>query len=154
MRLLLVLLAASLCAQEAHYRTHDGVQLNDLTYTPGAVSGMTKDQLCDPAFRTGTVRNVSSETKRRVCEEYGIAKEHCNGREYEIDHLLPIEVGGSNDIENLWAQPIDQARRKDVLENVEKKRVCHGSATLDDIQSALSTDWYAEYLKLGLDKEK
>ena len=36
---------------------------------------------------------------------------------YEFDHLLPLCAGGSDDIRNLWPEPIDQAHKKDVLEN-------------------------------------
>jgi hypothetical protein len=59
-------------AGQAHYRKHGTVPLNDLTYTPGATDGMTAKQLCDPKFRTGTIRNVTTEEKKLVCAEYGI----------------------------------------------------------------------------------
>lgn len=35
---------------------------------------------------------------------------------YELDHFLPLCLGGSNDLANLWPEPIAHARRKDVLE--------------------------------------
>jgi hypothetical protein len=26
---------------------------------------------------------------------------------YELDHLIPLELGGSNDLRNLWPQPFE-----------------------------------------------
>ena len=49
-----------------------------------------------------SVRNVSAATKRAVYAEYGIAS-HQPGK-YEVDHLISLELGGSNDIRNLWPE--------------------------------------------------
>jgi hypothetical protein len=43
--------------------------------------------------------HVSGHVKAQVHREYGIAS-HQSG-EYEIDHLISLELGGSNDIKNL-----------------------------------------------------
>src|SRR5438477_344466 len=43
-----------------------------------------------------------------------------NGRSFEIDHLIPLELGGSNELANLRPQPYRRrpaAREKDLLEN-------------------------------------
>jgi hypothetical protein len=99
-----LLASAALNAQQAHFRNDNGAVLNDLTVTPGAVGTMTTAQLCDKSFHTGTVRNVTESTKIKSCAEYGIAKENCNGKNYEIDHLISLELGGINDIKNLWPE--------------------------------------------------
>jgi hypothetical protein len=42
------------------------------------------------------------------------------GRNYEIDHVNPLELGGLNELPNLWGsryRPQPGAREKDVLEN-------------------------------------
>lgn len=47
-------------------------------------------------------RNVSSETKARVYEYYGIPVQE--RRFYTIDHMIPLSIGGSNYEENLWPE--------------------------------------------------
>lgn len=47
-------------------------------------------------------RNVRSSIKRRIYSNYGIAKQEQS--QYTIDHLIPLFLGGSNDIRNLWPQ--------------------------------------------------
>jgi hypothetical protein len=42
----------------------------------------------------------------------------------EIDHLISLELGGSNDAKNLWPQPSPDYKAKDELENYLHKRVC------------------------------
>jgi hypothetical protein len=46
-----------------------------------------------------SVRHVSGMIKAQVYREYGIAS-HRSG-EYEVDHLISLELGRSNDIRNL-----------------------------------------------------
>jgi hypothetical protein len=48
------------------------------------------------------VRNVPAKMKREVYEEYGVTS-HGRG-DYEVDHLIPLELGSSNSIKNLWPE--------------------------------------------------
>jgi hypothetical protein len=132
----------------AQYR-HDGqAVLNDLTVTPGAVDpDLTAVKLCDPTFHTGTVRNVTQSMKRAACAAYGQTV-GCPGKGFEIDHLVSIEVGGSNDPANLWPQPVDAPsvigyHTKDVVENRAHAAVCAGKITLAQAQQGLATDWFS-----------
>ena len=146
-----------LCAlpqNAAHYR-HDGqAVLNDLHATPGlADKTLTKARLCDPSFHTATVRNVTQATKVKVCAEYGV--KNCPSHAFEIDHLISLELGGSDDITNLWPQPLDVAgvvgfHTKDVVENRAHAAVCKGTITLKQAQDGISADWYAFAKKYGL----
>ena len=76
----------------------------------------------------------------------------------EIDHRVSREVGGADDVKNLWPQPYltpDQpgAYAKDKLENWLHKQVCiTHKMTLEQAQQILMGDWYAAYEKAGLDK--
>lgn len=47
-------------------------------------------------------RNVSTQTKRKVYDSYSIPETERS--EYTIDHLIPLSMGGSNEIANLWPQ--------------------------------------------------
>jgi len=48
-------------------------------------------------------RQVSTYRKRLVYAIYEVPEdEHIN---YTIDHLVPLSLGGSNDISNLWPEP-------------------------------------------------
>ena len=115
--------------------------------TPGSIDGaLTKAVLCNPKYRTSQDRAVTLLTKRKVCALYGI-KDGCPGKAYEIDHLVSIELGGSNDITNLWPQPADSDNvigfhTKDVVENRAHRAVCDGTMTLRDAQRGIADDWY------------
>jgi quercetin dioxygenase-like cupin family protein len=63
-----------------------------------------------------------------VYAEYGIAERSLG--DYEVDHLVPLELGGSNDVANLWpeaAAPPPGFHEKDLVENSLHDRVCAGS---------------------------
>jgi hypothetical protein len=79
---------------------HDA--LLDSACTPGAVfPDVTAERVCQPGY-SSSVRDVQAEVSREVYREYGIV-ERTTG-EYEVDHLAPLEAGGSNDIANLWPE--------------------------------------------------
>ena len=61
-------------------------------------------------------RHVTKAMKKRVEQEYGITPDQAKG--YVIDHRIPLCAGGSNDIKNLWPQPVAQSHEKDRLEDV------------------------------------
>ncbi len=118
------------------------------TLTPGdVIQNLPLDLLCMEGYTT-TVRNVSKTTKKNVFELYNISyppKENT----YVIDHLIPLELGGSNSIKNLWPQSIEEsstsAKMKDKLENMLHTKVCEGSISLYEAQSIFSHDWLAWY---------
>lgn len=137
---------------QAAYRQHGPALLNDLATTPGAILAQdTKDVLCSRGFHTRDVRAVSEDTKQQVCREYGVDREHCTGEFYEIDHLISLELGGSNDIQNLWPEPYTPqpgAKEKDKVENWLHQQLCSGKMSLAAAQAVIAQDWYAVYLGL------
>jgi Protein of unknown function (DUF3761) len=115
------------------------------TLTPGATNAaVTQATIASTVCRSGytkTVRNVSNATKSRVYAEYAIAQ--TQKRLYVIDHLIPLEDGGANDITNLWPQLKADAKKKDVLENLVHSKLCSGALTLAAAQSAFLVDFSA-----------
>ena len=84
-----------------------------------------------------------------VCTKYGI-EQHSPGQ-YEVDHLIPLELGGSNDIANLWpeaASPKSGFHEKDQVENYLHDQVCSGAISLKDAQTQIATDWLAVYHRM------
>ncbi len=74
------------------------------------------------------VRAVPAAVKKQAYASYGITQ-HAPG-EYEVDHLISLELGGSNSIKNLWPQSYKtkpwNAYVKDQLENKLHRMVCSG----------------------------
>jgi hypothetical protein len=123
-----------------------GMVTQDMQLTPGVASAAVtqaniQSTICVSGY-TASVRNVSAATKRRVFAEYGIANPPSGA--YEVDHLIPLELGGSNDIRNLWPEAYagaDNARDKDTWENRLKSQVCAGTTTLAVAQDEIIHWW-------------
>ncbi len=60
-------------------------------------------------------RNISQVEKTEVARNYGNIPP-LEWAKYEFDHYMPLCAGGSNSRENLWPQPIAEAKLKDVIE--------------------------------------
>jgi hypothetical protein len=120
--------------------------LPDAGCTPGAIfASATKDQICQSGYAS-SVRNVPTSEKDQVYAEYGIAS-HYPG-EYEVDHLVSLELGGSNDIANLWpeaASPTPGFHQKDQVENYLHDQVCSGAISLQQAQVEIATNWLDVY---------
>ena len=123
--------------------------LPDSACTPGAVfSDATADQICTPGY-SSKVRNVPSDVKAQAYAEYGIVS-HEPGQ-YEVDHLVALEIGGSNDIANLWPEPADPPpgfHEKDKVEDYLHDQLCSGKMSLQQVQLEIATNWLAVYQHL------
>ena len=91
-------------------QTRNGLPLPDPKCTPGAINPtVTLAVLGDRSFRTGCLRNCAT-TQRdwsATYRRYGIQHPKGNsGRNQicELDHLVPLEMGGADTIENIWPQ--------------------------------------------------
>lgn len=88
----------------------------------------------------GRVRNVGSATKTRIHLAYGIRR-HAPF-EYEVDHLISLELGGSNSPKKLWPQKEHaygtySAATKDRVENLLDREVCQSTTTLTQPQTRI-----------------
>jgi hypothetical protein len=62
-----------------------------------------------------------------------------------------LELGGSNDLKNLWPEPAEPRpgfHEKDRVENYLHRQVCSGRMSLADAQKQIQTDWLAVYEKI------
>ena len=122
--------------------------LPDPKLTPGATLPVTPQDICVPGY-SRKVRNVPAGVKRQVYAEYGITR-HKPG-DYEVDHLISLQLGGSNSVRNLWPQSFRtrpwNARVKDALENRMHADVCRGRVGLASAQHDIAADWIAAYKK-------
>lgn len=123
----------------------------DRRCSPGAYySKLTKAVICSSTFRTSTIRNVPQSEKYQVEREYGMAARHY-GSALEIDHIVSLELGGSNDIANLFPEKLyahPGYRVKDKLENKLHAMVCAGSIGLRAAQKGIAANWQALYEKV------
>ncbi|HEY3811248.1 MAG TPA: hypothetical protein VGL49_07425 [Acidimicrobiales bacterium] len=143
-----------------HYRrAADGFLLPDPACTPGAVNAsVSVTALC----RSGPAR-----PPLRLTEPFKDAVEHAYHDPYptsrtELDHLIPLELGGASDTRNLWPEP-DQgspaqfdpsdpygSNAKDGVEDRLHTAVCAGRVDLAAVQAAIATDWTTALVRLGL----
>ena len=139
----------------------EGNVLPDPNLTPGAVNDKTSaGLLCtiknsNPDQETGTkVRRVSKKTNLAVYKSYGLTNHegYCDQspRGCEMDHLISLQLGGSNHPANLWPQSYGgpwNAVDKDRVETRLAKEVCRGNISLTDAQNSIATNWINVYIK-------
>lgn len=137
--------------------------LPDPKLTPGVVrDDLTLEQICSTKWGQDA-RLVTEKMKKQVTAEY---PGDCPSGKTEIDHLLSRELGGADDVRNLWKQCYEApvagkkpsevaefgAHKKDRLENDFGKRVCLPVTdpmhmTLEQARAALSSNWVAAYIE-------
>ncbi|GER91396.1 hypothetical protein KDW_55580 [Dictyobacter vulcani] len=126
--------------------------LQDSACTPGAIfPQITAKDICTPGYAS-SVRNVSQPLKRKIYASYGI-KKRLPGQ-YEIDHLVSLQLGGSNDISNLWPEPdkpLPGYRQKNQVENYLHDQVCAGKISLREAQSEIAINWLQYYSQIPPD---
>lgn len=116
--------------------------LPDPARTPGDVLTTNTAKVCTRGY-AGSVRNVPGSLSRAVYLSYGI-KAH-KPHSYEIDHLISLELGGSNSQKNLWPEPYPGAYSKDSLENALHRAVCSKRIPIDSAQRWIARDWLSAY---------
>lgn len=143
-RLQLGILLTMLCLNSASHA--ESPLQPDPQLTPGEALTTDAAQICTPGYAK-SVRDVPSATKRMVYHLYGI--ENRQPGEYEIDHLISLELGGSNSIRNLWPQSFTthplNAHLKDALENKLHELICSGQLPVHEAQAAIAGNWVKAY---------
>ena len=124
--------------------------------TPGALNGaVTQANIRRTICVRGWTRTVrppewyTERLKRRQIREYGHTDRRL--RDYEEDHLVPLELGGSpSSPRNLWPQPRHVmggwgSHAKDRLESRLNHLVCRGRLSLASARRRIAMDWIAAY---------
>lgn len=117
-----------------------------MSITPGDIDPKaTIEKLCTPGY-SRSVRHVPKKKKEDVYKSYGIDPKQ---DVYEIDHLIPLSLGGSNDKKNLWPESYTtspfNAHKKDALEDKMHEMVCADKITLDQARKVFVEDWVRAY---------
>lgn len=122
--------------------------------SPNCTPGSTNDQVVNQSTIAHTICvgrwtddqrptfNTTSKGKR-LMRVYGLKEPRGS---YELDHLVPLELGGANDDRNLWPEayePKPGAREKDRIETWLKLQVCppREALSLVDAQIAVRECW-------------
>ena len=129
MFLLLFALAAYASAQDA--------LLPNPKLTPGRVAKRDKDR-----------GGVTLKMEQKVFARYRLPWTRRN--EFKIDHLIPVELGGADTIDNLWPQSLRTkpygADRKELLTEVLLTRIRAGQMTVAQAQEQISRDWIDTFI--------
>jgi hypothetical protein len=105
--------------------------------TPGKVAKHEKDK-----------RGVTVAIEQKVFARYRLP--WSRRAEFKIDHLIPVELGGADTIDNLWPQSVRAkpygADRKELLTDVLLQRIAKGQITLEQAQEQISKDWIDAFI--------
>jgi len=120
--------------------------------TPGAKTKAKDAEVCAADF-SGSAKAIAGWQRDEALKRYGRDASSYSG---ELDHLIPVSLGGSNDPDNLWPMPDNKeygiaAKRE--LEDKLHQMVCAKEITLKDAQDSLKKDWtkaYDRYIKGAL----
>jgi len=151
-----------------HYRlAASGYYLPDPACTPGAIDpGVTQADLAATICRSGgytsSVRPPAPMTGDFKTVSRAAYRDPAPSTQTELDHLVPLGVGGASDTRNLWPEP-DQgspqqfdhsdgfgSNAKDGVESKLHDAVCSGRVTLVAAQLAITADWTTAEQVLGL----
>ncbi|MCO5994979.1 hypothetical protein [Actinoallomurus rhizosphaericola] len=105
---------------------------------------------CDPAYerRMRPPTSELEEATRRVREEFRLGPPV----HWRLDWLVPLSLGGANDLRNLWPIPWPEtaARKKKVDQDI-FRAVCAGTVNLTAAQGVIAGNWVFAEQSLGID---
>lgn len=120
------------------------------TLTPGSVRTVNAAEVCSASVEDDRkVLVIPASVREQVFREYGMSA--AKPQNFEVDFLVTPELGGSNDIRNLWPEPyrapVWNAHVKDQLEDRLRDKVCKGEMDLSTAQHDIAADWILAYKK-------
>jgi hypothetical protein len=110
------------------------------------------NETCEPSHHCGTIgsyskrhRHTTASEKQAAYDAYGIDRA---GRDFEVDHRIPLCPGGGDVAENRWPQEGWQHpsfHDKDRLEAELCRQVCNNGVSLRAAQQIFLGDWTVGY---------
>jgi hypothetical protein len=145
----------------------------DPTMTPGTAGTVSADDLMaewecptaldkDSCTYSQSHRAVSKATHTKVYDEYAVKQADRNIKHGEVDHFDPLCNGGSNDLQNLWYQPVTNKwngknygfHEKDALETWVCAEEKAGRLDPKEAFQKITSDWVAYYNEVKPKKSK
>ena len=106
-------------------------------WTPGRVARTAKE-------RSG----VTLKLEQKVFARYHLP--WARRAEFKIDHLIPLELGGADTLDNLWPQSLRAkpygTDRKELLIGVLLEQIRTGRMTLAQAQEEIRKDWIDAFI--------
>ena len=135
--------ALALLAALASPAWADSTIVPDPVLTPGQVRTANIGEICSQGTRQ--LRHCDRERDDHIMAEYGLpAGPH---PDFEIDHLVPLGIGGADSDANLWPEPRRSiepqwnAETKDRLERKLRDLVCSGQLDVREAQRMTADGW-------------
>lgn len=84
-------------------------------------------------------RHTTSAQKRAVFLKAGVPYDHEHRPLYVVDHIVPLELGGVDEVGNMQLQTKADGHAKDLVENFLARCVCQGETPLAMAQKLVVT---------------
>ncbi len=110
--------------------------------TSGVILTTNPKVVCAKGY-SASVRNVPLALKEEIYKMNGVPFPQPAGT-VELDHVVSLELGGSNSIQNLkieYRDPRPGYMEKDQVENYLHGLVCSGQMKLTEAQKQIATNW-------------
>jgi hypothetical protein len=134
------------CASDPAAAQRGDPNLPNPALTPGDRFEVTQEDVCGVDYSSPASR-IPITLKRQTFDRYGL-KPGAIG--FNVDHLIPTSLGGSNSPKNLWPQSLSgewNYNMKNSLERTLKKMVCRKEIALETAQKEIAADWISAYKK-------
>ena len=138
-----------------HCTYRDGGKLPDPRCTPGSIDPVVtqaniRSTICKGGWTDPHLRPPESQTEAFKYDIAYPAYGTPSSEKTELDHLVPLELGGSNDATNLWPEYPPSPNPKDKVEDALNAAVCDGRVSLAAAQQAIASDWMTAGKRLGI----
>lgn len=133
--------------------TRDHGLLPDRSCTPGAIDpAVTQANIGATICRAGYTSTVRPPEAQTEAFKWNVAEPAYGQHDVsgELDHLIPLELGGDNDAKNLWVEAGPIPNTKDAVENALNQAVCSGQVTLRTAQREIARNWLKAAAALGI----